>query len=101
MPMDVLMTKLGPTALKDARGRRAAGQEWKTKVERAVPGIRWVSHYALLGRYDFLDVYEAGDDAAAMQVSLMSRELGAASAESLPALPYEEFLPLAEKVEAT
>jgi uncharacterized protein with GYD domain len=99
MPTYVLMTKLGSGALKDPRGRREAGNEWKAKVEHAVPAIRWVSHYALLGRYDFLDVYEAPDDAAALQVSLLSRELGAAAAESWPATPYGEYLPLAEKVE--
>jgi hypothetical protein len=46
-----------------------------------------------------MDVYEAPDDGAAMRVSLLSRELGAASAESWPAMPYESFLPLAEQVE--
>lgn len=99
MPTYVLMTKLGPAALKDARGRRRAGQEWKAKVEKLVPGIRWTAHYALLGPYDFMDLYEAPDDASAMRVSLLSRELGAASAESWPAMAYEAFLPIAEQVE--
>jgi uncharacterized protein with GYD domain len=99
MPTYVLMTKLSPTALKDPRGRRKAGQEWKAKVDKLVPGIRWVAHYALLGPYDFMDVYEAPDEAAAMRVSLLSRELGAAAAESWPAMPYENFLPLSEQVE--
>jgi uncharacterized protein with GYD domain len=95
----VLMTKLNPTALKDGRGRRKAGQEWKARVEKLVPGIRWTAHYALLGPYDFMDVYEAPDDAAAMRVSLLSRELGAAAAESWPAMAYDDFLQLAEQVE--
>lgn len=99
MPTYVLMTKLGPTALKDTRGRRKTGQDWKAKVEKLVPGIKWMAHYALLGPYDFMDLYEAPDDASAMRVSLLSRELGAASAESWPAMPYEAFLPLAEQVE--
>ena len=95
----VLMTKLNPTASKDGRGRRKAGQEWKAKVEKLVPGIRWTAHYALLGPYDFMDVYEAPDDGSAMRVSLLSRELGAASAESWPAMAYESYLPLVEQVE--
>ena len=99
MPTYVLVTKLSPTAMKDPRGRRRAGHEWKTKVEKLVPGIQWKAHYALLGPYDFMDVYEAPDDAAAMRVSLLSRELGAASAESWPAMAYDSFLPLAEQVE--
>ena len=46
-----------------------------------------------------MDLYEAPDEAAAMRVSLLSRELGAASAESWPATPYESFLSIAEQVE--
>jgi uncharacterized protein with GYD domain len=99
MPTYVLVTKLSPTSLKDPRGRRRAGQEWKAKVEKLVPGIQWKAHYALLGPYDFMDVYDAPDDAAAMRVSLLSRELGAASAESWPAMAYESYLPLVEQVE--
>ena len=99
MPTYVLMTKLSPTALKDPRGRRKVGHEWLAKVEKLVPGIKWSAHYALLGPYDFMDVYEAPDDGAAMRVSLLSRELGAAAAESWPAMPYDQFLPLAEQVE--
>lgn len=99
MPTYVLVTKLSPTSLKDPRGRRRAGQEWKAKVDKLVPGIEWKAHYALLGPYDFMDVYEAPDDASAMRVSLLSRELGAASAESWPAMVYDNFLPLAEQVE--
>ncbi|HEX8790124.1 MAG TPA: GYD domain-containing protein [Polyangiaceae bacterium] len=99
MPTYVLVTKLSPTAMKDPRGRKRAGQEWKDKVEKLVPGLHWKAHYALLGPYDFMDVYDAPDDAAAMRVSLLSRELGAASAESWPAMAYDSFLPLVEQVE--
>src|SRR5579884_372227 len=99
MPTYVLATKLSPTAIHDPRGRRRAGQEWKAKVEKLVPGIRWAAHYALLGPYDFMDVYEAPDDEAALRVTLLSREMGAASAESWPAVTYEGFLPIAEQVE--
>ena len=38
MPTYVLMTKLSPTSLKDPRGRRRAGQEWKAMVDEARPG---------------------------------------------------------------
>ena len=99
MPTYVLMTKLGSQALGPKQGRRAAGQAWKAKVESVCPGITWVAHYALLGPYDFMDIYEAPDDGAAMRVSLLSRELGAVAAESWPAMPYDRFLPLMEDVE--
>lgn len=99
MPTYVLMTKLSSGGLHDPQGRKRAGQEWKRKVEQACPGIRWIAHYALLGPYDFIDLYDAPDQETAFKVSLLSRELGAVSAESWPAIAYDQFLPVIESVE--
>jgi uncharacterized protein with GYD domain len=96
MPTYVLMTKLGP----EEGSRRLRGQAWKKKVEHLVPGLRWQAHFALLGAYDFMDIYDAPNDAAAFQVSLLSRAEGASSAESWPAMRYEAFLELHEKIES-
>ncbi len=97
----ILMTKLAPVGrtAKGLLGRREAGKEWKKAVQRLCPDIKWIAHYALLGPYDFMDVYEAPDDKAAFQVSLLSRHHGAASAESWPAMAYEGYLSVAEEVE--
>ena len=99
MPTYILMTKLSSRAMAGDEGRAETGKEWKRLVEQACPGIRWIGHYALLGQYDFMDIYEAADIETAFKVSLLSRERGAVSAESWPATPYAEFLPLAESVE--
>jgi uncharacterized protein with GYD domain len=95
----VLMTKLNTSVNTDARGRREIGKEWKRNVEEACPGIRWIAHYALLGPYDFMDIYEAPGDEAAFRVSLFSRAKGAITAESWPAIRYEDFLPIADQIE--
>lgn len=95
----VLMTKLSPKTMQDLRGRRSVGQEWKRAAEKACPGIRWIAHYALLGPYDCMDVYEAPDQETAFRLSLLSREFGALTAESWPALSYDSFVALADEVE--
>ena len=92
MPTFVLMTRLAPEALADARGRRAMGKEWLKRVHESCPDVKWLAHYALLGPYDFMDVYEAPDVETAHRVSLISRSEGALTAESWPAVPYERFL---------
>ena len=79
--------------------RRSSGRDWLKKVEDLCPGLKWVTHYALLGPYDFMDVYEAPSDESAFRVSLLSRELGAVTAESWPALVYEDYLEISERVE--
>jgi uncharacterized protein with GYD domain len=93
------MTKLSVSALDDPKGRRAAGQQGKKKVTEQCPGVKWLAHYALLGPYDFIDIYEAPDQETAFRVSLLSRELGALAAESWPAIAYEKYLPIIEAAE--
>lgn len=96
--MFALMTKLAPGALHDASGRRTMGKEWLHKVKTTCPAVKWVAHYAILGPYDFMDIYEAPDVDTAHTVSLLSRAGGATSAESWQLMPYEDFLKVLEKV---
>ena len=98
MPTFVLMTKLASDALHDAKGRRARGKEWMSRVKSHCPDVKWVAHYALLGPYDFMDIYEAPNEEEAAKVSMISQSLGATRAESWTALPYSRFLDLVEEI---
>ncbi len=99
MPNYVLMTRLSMEVAKDPRGRKKVGAEWKRKVDELCPEVKWVAHYALLGPYDFMDIYEAPNDVIAHKVSMISRVFGAVRAESWPAIPYDAFLSVADAVE--
>ena len=99
MPTFVLMTRLAPETIQDAERRRAMGKGWLKKVHAACPEVKFLQHYALLGPYDFMDVYEAPDVETAHRVSLISRAGGALAAESWQALPYDDFLELLEQVQ--
>ncbi len=99
MPTFVLMTKMSPELARDPRGRKKAGREWMKLVTAKCPGVKWVAHYALLGRYDFMDIYEAPDLETAHKVSTLSREGGAAEAESWSALPYDRYLKIVDELE--
>jgi uncharacterized protein with GYD domain len=99
MPTFVLMTRLAAGALHDAQGRRTTGKEWLHKVKTACPQVKWHAHYAILGPYDFMDIYEAPDVDTAHKVSLISRAEGALTAESWQAMPYDDFLKLFASIE--
>ena len=92
MALFVLMTRLAAGSVRDADTRRAMGKEWLHKVGQRCPGVKWVAHYALLGPYDFMDIYEAPDVETAHKVSMISRAEGAVTAESWEALAYDRFL---------
>lgn len=99
MPVFILMTKLGPNALRDSESRRAMGRLWLDKVQKSCPEVKWISHYAIFGPYDFMDIFEAPEVGTAQRVALISRAEGAVTAESWHALPYDEFLEVLDEVE--
>ncbi len=98
MPTFVLMTTLSPEITRNMRNRAEIGREWKERIAAQVPQVKWIAHYALLGPYDFLDVYEAPDEEAAAKVSMISLSLGALRAESWTAIPYARFLELTREI---
>jgi uncharacterized protein with GYD domain len=98
MPRYILMTRLSPSALQDAEVRRTTGRRWLDRVQEKCPGVKWIAHYAILGPYDFMDLYDAPDAETAQKVSLLSRAEGAVAAESWQALPYEQYLKALEEV---
>jgi len=94
----VLMTKLAPEMSKQVKDQEKLGRVWLDQVKEKCPEVNFVSHYALLGPYDFLDIYEAPDEETAAKVSLISLQSGAFLAESWVAIPYKRFVELAEEI---
>jgi len=94
----VLLTKLSPDVSRNVEDRAQMGRAWMTQVKERCPEVRFTAHFALLGRYDFLDIYEAPDEETAAKVSLISVSNGAFQAESLMAIPYKRFLELTTEV---
>ena len=88
----ILMTKLSPEFIKNPKSRAAKGRTWLDLVKKKCPEVKFLSHYALLGNFDFLDIYEAPDEETAAKVSMISLSHGATAAESWSAIPYKRYL---------
>ena len=94
----ILLTKLSPDLSKKMKDRAELGRNWLDQVKDKCPEVKFLSHYALLGQYDFLDIYEAPNVEVATKVSIISQANGAFQAHSLPAIPYKRFLELTKEV---
>jgi uncharacterized protein with GYD domain len=90
----ILVTKLSPELTKNVKKRAEIGRQWLDKVKKNCPEVKFHAHYALLGPYDFLDVYEAPNAESAAKVSMISLSGGAVAAESWTAIPYKKFIEL-------
>ncbi len=94
----ILLTKLSPEVSRQVKDRAKLGRAWLDQVKEKCPEVTFISHYALLGAYDFIDIYEAPDENTAAKVSMISLSNGAFSSESLIAIPYKKFLELTEEI---
>lgn len=94
----LLMTKLSPEVSSRLRDRAKIGRAWLDEVREKCPEVKFIAHYALLGSYDFVDIYEAPDEETAAKVSMISMANGAFQAESWSAIPYKRFLELAAEI---
>ncbi len=99
----VLVTKL---ASRDApiteigaklHDRERTGRAWLKEIAEKCPEIKFKAHYALMGYWDSIHIYEAPDDESAAKLSLLTRPY-AAQVESWLALPFEKVLKLTEEM---
>jgi uncharacterized protein with GYD domain len=98
MGIYILMTKLTPEISSDLQRREAIGKEWKKKVDQLCPDVKWIAHYALLGPYDFMDIYQAESNETATRVSMITRANGALEVESWPAMNWSHFVDIIKEL---
>jgi uncharacterized protein with GYD domain len=81
----VILTRVSPDALQTPEGLLDLEKQVKDRVSKECPEVRWISNFAVMGPYDYLDIFEAPDNDTAMRVSAIIRALGNASPELWPA----------------
>ena len=79
--------------------RSRSGRAWLNEIKKKCPKVKFKAHYALLGYWDSIHIYEAPDDESAVKVSLLTRAY-AAQVESWLALPYEKILKISEEIQS-
>lgn len=93
----VMVTKLAPEHIDPVdvaqvmKDRACGGTVWQKEIYKKCPEVKFLAHYALLGTYDFMDIYEAPNDEIAARVSIITRAQGAFQVESWPAIPSTNF----------
>ncbi len=94
----MLFTKLSTDLSFEMKNRERQGRSWLEQVKAKCPEVKFLAHYAILGDYDFIDIYEAPDPETAAKVSMISQANGAMQAKSMLAIPYKRFLKLADQI---
>ncbi len=91
MPTFVMLTRVDPTALKSPRTLEDLERRAMESVKTHCPEVKWTASYAVLGPYDYVDVFEAPDIETACKVSTLIRTSGRAHSEVWAAIQWDRF----------
>jgi len=90
VPTYVLLSTLSPDGVQTIKNNPQRIREVNKEIEQLGATVK--AQWAVLGRYDFVNVVEAPDEATMARVSLELGSRGTARYESLAAIPVDDFI---------
>jgi uncharacterized protein with GYD domain len=90
VPTYVMLSTLTPEGVQTVKNNPSRIREVNHEVEQL--GAKVVAQWAVLGRFDFVNIVEVPDDATMARVSMELGSRGTARYESLVAIPVEDFI---------
>lgn len=87
----VMATRMSSEAVTTPQALEDLEQKAMAKVREQCPDVEWVHSFAVLGPYDYVDVFKAPDIETAQKVSMLIRTFGRAHSELWPATEWSRF----------
>ncbi len=94
----ILLTRLSPEAVSTPSKLRELEQDIKQKIQRNCPEVKWIADYAVMGPYDYMDIFEAPDIETASKVATIIRSFGHATTETWSAIPWIRFRDMVSRI---
>ena len=90
MPTFVMLTTLSPEGVQTVKNNPGRIKEVNREIESLGASVK--AQWATLGRFDFVNIVEAPDEATMARVSMELGSRGTARYESLSAIPIDDFI---------
>ncbi|HTS90075.1 MAG TPA: GYD domain-containing protein [Gemmatimonadales bacterium] len=100
MPAFVMLTRVQPGGLSSGRSLKRLEADTMAHIRRECPGVEWLQSWALLGPYDYLDVFRAPDVETATKVATLIHIHGQATTETWGAIEWSRFKEMLEGMPA-
>ena len=90
MPTYIMLSKLSPEGVQTVKNNPQRIKEVNKELEQLGASVK--AQWSTLGRFDFVNVVEAPDEATMARVSLELGSRGTAKYETLAAIPIDDFI---------
>jgi len=90
MPIYVMLSTLTAEGVQTIKNNPSRIREVNKEIEQLGATVK--AQWAVLGRFDFVNIVEAPDEATIARVSLELGSRGTAHYESLPAIAIDDFI---------
>ncbi len=87
----VILSRFSP-AMQDPSELRQLAETVSQKIKAECPKVRWKDSYAVMGRFDVVDIVEATSAAEVEKAAMIIRAYGHATTETMHATPWNDFL---------
>ena len=86
-----MLTRLDPVTTRSPQMLDRLEKLIMERVRKECPRVEWVSSFATLGPFDYVDVFHAHDTDEAIRVSVLFRAYGHTHTEVWPATEWPHF----------
>ena len=87
----VMLTRLTPASVNKPSDLESLEQAVMERIRNECPNVNWKESFSVLGPYDYIDLFDAPDNEAAVKVSTIVRTFGHAHTEVWPATEWNRF----------
>ncbi len=91
MPSFVMFTRLSHGSLRSPAALEDLERQVMERIRSECPGVEWTASYVVLGPYDYVDIFQAPDNDAAIKVATIIRTFGHAQTEIWPATLWQAY----------
>jgi uncharacterized protein with GYD domain len=91
MPTFMMLTRVAGQAVASPKTLETLEKRVVEQIAKECPGIEWVHNFAVLGPYDYVDIFRAPNQESAFKTAAIIRSFGHAQTEIWNATEWSRF----------